>query len=71
MTQVNEDRYYDEMFERYNEDSTVSLEDYNQMKEIAATRLAQLQDVLEFIRNNDCAGAFEYLVSEGIVWATG
>lgn len=67
MTQVNEDRYYDEMFERYNEDSTVSLEDYNQMKEIAATRLAQLQDVLEFIRNNDCAGAFEYLVSEGIV----
>lgn len=54
------------MFERYNDNSTISLEDYNEMKEIAATRLAQLQDVLEFIRNNDCAGAYEYLVSEGI-----
>lgn len=71
MTDFNEDRYYDEMFERYNDDSTVSLEDYNEMKEIAAMRLAQLQDVLEYIRNNDCAGAYEYLVGEGIAWAIG
>jgi len=66
MKEINEDRYYDSLFEKYSEEDKVSLEDYNQMKEIAHKKQTQLQEVLEFIRKNDCAGAYEYLVSEGI-----
>lgn len=61
------DRYYDSMLDDYNEEEKVTLEEFNQMKELASRRQAQLEEIMKYIRNNDCAGAYEFLVSEGIV----
>lgn len=64
--EMDVDRYYDSMLEKHYEEEKVPLEEFNEMKELADRRQAQLETVLEYIRQNDCAGAYEFLVSEGI-----
>lgn len=60
------DRYYENKLEETFEEETVLKADYDEIKELAEKRKCQLLDVLEYIRNNDCISAYEYLVSEGI-----
>lgn len=64
--ELDVDRYYESKLEESYEEEKVSITDYVEMKELAEKRLCQLLDVLDYIRNNDCITAYEYLVQEGI-----
>lgn len=61
------DRMYDAMYERYNEEATVSANDYYELKDKYDELLYQMRDVIYFLQQNDIAGAYEYLKSEGLV----
>lgn len=65
--EILNDRYYDSLYSRYEDEATVSAEDYYKLKDKYDELLYQMQDVIFYLRNNDIAGAYEYLKGEGLV----
>lgn len=61
------DRMYDAMYERYNEEAKVPFSDYQELEEKYEKLQYQMQDVINFLKDNDIIGAYEYLASEGLV----
>lgn len=67
MKEINEDRYYDSLYEKYSEEAKVPYTDYRKLEEQLEICKGQIQDIANFIRNNDCPGAYEYLISEKLI----
>lgn len=62
------DRYYDSLYSKYEEEEKVPLSDYQELGDRCDKLEHQIQDLIEFIRNNDIVGAYEYAVKENLVW---
>lgn len=62
---MDEDIYYERMYEELQEPK-VDYDDYEEMKERANKRLQMLQEVIELLKENNPAEAYEYLVGEGV-----
>lgn len=65
--EILNDRYYDSLYSRYEDEAKVSAEDYYKLKDKYDELLYQMQDVIFYLRNNDIVGAYEYLKGEGLV----
>ena len=64
---MDEDRYYDALQAKYEEEAKIPASDYYELKDKYDELLYQMQDVIYFLKQNDIAGAFEYLSSEGLI----
>ena len=60
------DRYYDDMYAHYMTRTKVPMEDLEEIEEKYEHLRCQMKDVIDYIRNNDIDGAYEYIVSEGL-----
>ena len=61
------DRYYDSLYSKYEEEERIPISEYRELEGKYNELLYQMQDVIYYLRNNDIAGAYEYLKSEGLV----
>lgn len=61
-TQTDEKMMIDHM-----EEAKVPFSDYQELEEKYEKLQYQMQDVINFLKNNDIIGAYEYLASEGLV----
>ena len=64
---MDEDRYYDSLQAKYEEEQRIPISDYRELEEKYNELLYQMQDIIYFLKNNDIVGAWEYLSSEGLV----
>lgn len=65
--EIDIDRHYDEELSKYQEVAKVPFSDYKDLEEKYDKLERQLKAILEFIGNDDCAGAYEYAFSEGLL----
>lgn len=61
------DRYYDELYSKYTEGAKVPYESYEELEEKYEHLKCIIKDVAIYLRENDPAGAYEYLKSEDLV----
>lgn len=61
------DRYYDELYSKYTEGAKVPYESYEELEEEYEHLKCVIKDVAIYLRENDPAGAYEYLKSEDLV----
>lgn len=62
------DRYYDSLYSQYEEEEKISMSEYRELGDRCDKLEHQIQDLLEYIKNNDISGAYEYAVKEKLVW---
>ena len=67
MMEINEDRYYDSLLAKYNEEAKVPFTDYQKLEEENEILKGQIKDIISYLQENDIAGAYEYVVKEGLV----
>ena len=65
--EIKQERYYEALESDYLEEAKVPLTDYNDLKEKYEKLKRQVADIISFIQGNDPAGAYEYVVGEGLV----
>ena len=61
------DRIYDELYSKYMEQAKVPYESYEELEEKYEHLKCVIKDVAIYLRDNDIAGAYEYLKREELV----
>ena len=64
--EIMNDRYYEQMQER--NEVKVPFQDYRDLEDKYDELEGKVKDLIEYIKNDDIAGAYEYAVSEGLIW---
>lgn len=62
------DRYYDSLYAKYEEETKIPISEYRELGDRCDELERQIQELLEYIKDNDIAGAYEYAVKENLVW---
>lgn len=63
--EIMNDRYYEQMQER--NEAKVPFQDYRDLEDKYDELEGKVKDLIEYIKNDDIAGAYEYAVSEGLI----
>jgi hypothetical protein len=63
--EIMNDRYYEQMQER--NEVKVPFQDYRDLEDKYDELEGKVKDLIEYIKNDDIAGAYEYAVSEGLI----
>lgn len=63
--EIMNDRYYEQMQER--NEVKVPFQDYRDLEDKYEELKAKVKDLVDYIGNDDIAGAYEYAVSEGLI----
>ena len=63
--EIMNDRYYEQMQER--NEVKVPFQDYRDLEDKYDELEGKVKDLIEYIKNDDVVGAYEYAVSEGLI----
>lgn len=64
---MNDDRNYDYMREKYEDEGTVPLERFRALEEELDTKKGQIKDIVELVMSDQVEECIEYFKSEALI----